>query len=108
MNTDDNEGAARLFAEGARVVQPGNEVRRLETFAEARSLEQLAAVLGPDPQPDRARGHRASVTFVLGERPNKSATGPASAALALFRVHGGKIVLWHQLEQALQPEEEHV
>ena len=29
VNTGDNEGAARLFADGARVVQ-GNEVRRLD------------------------------------------------------------------------------
>ena len=74
VNTDDNEGAARLFAEGARVVQ-GNEVRRLETFAEARSwnssLPCSGRILSLTAREDTVR-----VTFVLGERPNRNCDGP--------------------------------
>ena len=106
VNTGDNEGAARLFADGARVVQ-GNEVRRLDSFAEARawnsSLPCSGRILSLTARQDTVR-----VTFVLGDRPQKECDGPGERALALFRVHDGKIVLWHQLEPSLQPPEQPV
>jgi limonene-1,2-epoxide hydrolase len=106
VNTGDNEGAARLFADGARVVQ-GEEVRRLDSFAEARawnsSLPCSGRILSLTEREDTVR-----VTFVLGERPEKTCDGPGERALALFRVEDGKIVLWHQLERSLQPPEQSV
>jgi limonene-1,2-epoxide hydrolase len=106
VNTDDNDGAARLFAEGARVVQ-GDEVRRLETFEEARawnrSLPCSGRILSLTAREDTVR-----VTFVLGDRPRAECDGPGERALALFRVRDGKIVLWHQLERQFEPEEESV
>ena len=106
VNTGDNEGAARLFADGARIVQ-GNEVRRLDSFAEARawnsSLPCSGRILSLIAREDTVR-----VTFVLGDRPQKECDGPGERALALFRVHDGKIVLWHQLEPSLQPPEQPV
>jgi hypothetical protein len=106
VNTDDNDGAARLFAEGARVVQ-GSEVRRLKTFEDARawnsSLPCSGRILSLTARDDTVR-----VTFVLGDRPPKTCDGPGERALALFRVREGKIVLWHQLQPELQLKEEPV
>jgi limonene-1,2-epoxide hydrolase len=106
VNTADNDGAARLFAEGARVVQ-GSEVRRLRTFEDARawnsSLPCSGRILSLTAREDTVR-----VTFVLGDRPQKMCDGPGERALALFRVREGKIVLWHQLEPELQLREEPV
>jgi limonene-1,2-epoxide hydrolase len=106
VNTGDNEGAARLFADGARVVQ-GEEVRRLDSFAEARAwnsaLPCSGRILSLTAREDTVR-----VMFVLGDRPEKTCDGPGERALALFRVRDGKIVLWHQLERALQPPEQSV
>jgi limonene-1,2-epoxide hydrolase len=106
VNTDDNAGAARLFAEGARVVQD-DEVRRLETFAEARAWNSSLPCSGRIIRLT-VRGENVRVTFVLGDRRRSECDGPGERAHALFRVRDGKIVLWHQLEQDETPDEESV
>ena len=104
VNTDDNAGAARLFAEGARVVQEG-DVRRLETFAEARAWNSSLPCSGRIVRLT-VRGENVRVTFVLGDRRRSECDGPGERAQALFRVREGKIVLWHQLDPSEVPEEE--
>lgn len=106
VNSDDNAGAAHLFAEGARVVQ-GGDVRRLETFAEARDWNTALPCSGRILSLTE-RGETVRVTFVLRNRSHSKCDGPGERAHALFRVRDGKIVLWHQLEPALEPEEESV
>jgi SnoaL-like domain len=107
VNSEDNEGAARLFAEGARVVQ-GASVRRLETFAEARDWNAALPCAGRILSLSE-RGDTVRATFLLGNRGRRSrCDGPGARALALFRVRDGKIVLWHQLESPIEQEEETV
>ena len=106
VNTDDNAGAARLFAKDARVVQDG-DVRRLETFAEARAWNSSLPCSGRIVKLT-VRGENVRATFVLGDRRRSECDGPGERAHALFRVREGKIVLWHQLDPAEAPEEESV
>jgi limonene-1,2-epoxide hydrolase len=107
INSDDSAGAARLFADGARVVQD-DEVRRLETYAEARAWNASLPCAGRIVRLT-AHGETVRVTFVLGRRrPQTPCDGPGERAQALFRVREGRIVLWHQLDPALEPDEEPV
>jgi hypothetical protein len=106
VNSEDNEGAARLFAEGARVVQ-GASVRRLETFAEARAWNAALPCAGRILSLTE-RGDTVRATFLLGDRGRSRCDGPGARALALVRVRDGKIVLWHQLETPVEQEEESV
>ena len=94
LNSGDNEAAARLFARGARVVQPGY-VMRLNTYEQALAWNaglpcsgRIVAVT--------SKGNTARATFVLGDRQESKCDGPGRRASALIRVRKGKIVLWHQ------------
>jgi limonene-1,2-epoxide hydrolase len=100
LNANRNEAAARLFALGARVVQPSYELR-LATRALARLWNDALPCAGTitDLQ---VQGARVTATFVLGERPNHRCDGPGQKAAAVFVVHKGKIVLWKQI--AVPPE----
>ena len=94
MNTDDNEAAARLFADGAHVIQ-GGQVLVLADYADA--LEWNTAL----PCSGRilsiaTEGDTATATFLLGDRQRSRCDGPGQRATALFKVRDGKIVLWHQ------------
>lgn len=104
VNSDDNEGAARLFALGARVVQ-GTSVRRLETFDEAQAWNAALPCAGRILSLSE-RGDTVRATFLLGNRSRKLCDGPGARALALVRVRDGKIVLWHQLEAPIEQEDE--
>jgi hypothetical protein len=106
VNSDDNAGAARLFAIGARVVQ-GDVVRRFDNFSEARAWHASLPCAGRISNL-RARGEVVRVTFVLYDRRRSECDAPGQRAHALFRVREGKIVLWHQLEGHEVPEEEPV
>jgi hypothetical protein len=106
VNSNDDDGAARLFAPGARVVQ-GDVVRRLDTLAEARAWHSTLPCAGRIAAL-RARGETVRVTFVLYDRQRRECDAPGERAHALFRVRAGKIVLWHQLEGAEVPEEQPV
>jgi limonene-1,2-epoxide hydrolase len=95
LNSGDNNRAGSLFAPGARIVQAGI-VERLRSRAEAvawnASLPCSGRIVAL-----RARGETVRASFLLGDRPANTCDGPGSVVRALFRVHDGKIVLWHQL-----------
>jgi hypothetical protein len=106
VNSEDNTGAARLFAVGARVVQ-GSSVRRLDTLAEAKAWNASLPCAGRIVSL-RGTGETVRATFLLGHRRLSRCDGPGERAHALVRVRAGKIVLWHQLDQPLEPEEESI
>ncbi len=94
LDRNDNEGAARLFADGARIVQSGELT--FGSHADAvrwnASLPCGGTIVSVSPH-----GHSdVLMVFTLTERPGHRCDGPGSEAAALFRVRDGKIVLWHQ------------
>lgn len=95
LNANDNEGAARLFAPGARVIQPGVDVP-LQSHGLAvafnESLPCAGKIVGIT-----VKGNRATATFVLGERPKHRCDAPGAKAAAVFTVEHGKIVRWQQI-----------
>ena len=101
LNAGDNSGAADLFAPGAQVVQ-GPVVLRLRTHADAvvwnAGLPCSGKIVALS-----ARGATVTATFLLGDRPTSACDGPGHRATALFRIRGGKIVLWHQVPNAPPP-----
>ena len=101
LNTEDNQGAADLFARGAEVVQ-GNRVITLRTHAEAvewnRELPCSGRIVSIE-----STGHTATATFELGDRSHSRCDGPGQRATAIFRVVKGKIVLWHQTPNPAPP-----
>ena len=101
LDVEDNEGAANLFAPGARVIQ-GGEVLVLRTHEDAVSWNaalpcsgQIVAIT--------SQGDTATATFLLGDREHSKCDGPGERATAIFRVRKGKIVLWHQTSGAPPP-----
>jgi limonene-1,2-epoxide hydrolase len=95
LNRNDNEHAAQLFARGARVVQPGVDVRLVShklAVAFNNALPCAGRIVAID-----VRGNRATATFVLGQRPKHRCDGPGQKAAALFVVRNGKIVRWEQV-----------
>jgi SnoaL-like domain len=104
VNNGDNAAAARLFAHGATVVRHG-EVRTLRSYNAARgwnaALRWCGRIISVDASDTTVRAE-----FMLRTRRRFGCTGPGERAHTLFRVRDGKIVLWHQLEQAPEPDEE--
>ena len=104
VNANDNASAARLFASDARVVD-GRSVLRLRTFDDALrwhvalTCSHRVVVVRPD-------GERVRAAFVLGNRRRSRCDDRGARTQVLFHVRDGKIVLWHELERGLQPEEE--
>ncbi|MGH3002930.1 MAG: hypothetical protein ACRDM1_09785 [Gaiellaceae bacterium] len=94
LDRGDDEGAARLFADGAEVVQ--GEALTLRTHADAvrwnAALPCGATILSVT----KRSPTDVLVVFRLDERPRHACDGPGQRAAALFRVRAGKIVLWHQ------------
>src|SRR3954453_12815881 len=95
LNANRNDAAARLFATGAHVVQPG---------VDARLVSHDLAVIFNDGLPCAGRitrldvkGDQVVATFVLGGRPKHRCDAPGIKAAALFVVRKGKIVLWQQV-----------
>jgi limonene-1,2-epoxide hydrolase len=95
INAEDNEAAAALFAPGARVIQP-NGSYRLDDEREAMLFNQSLPCSGKITRLV-ADGDTVRATFLLGDRERTRCDGPGQSVRALFRVHDGKIVLWHQL-----------
>jgi len=96
LNRDDNEAAARLFADGALIVQNGSET--LSSHADA---VRWNAGLPCGGQITRLEAHgkdEVVAQFELTERPQHSCDAPGGVAAAVFQVRDGKIVLWHQTE----------
>jgi len=101
LNSGDNEGAAKLFAPGAEVVQAGTAIR-LNTHAEAVAWNTALPCSGRLVS-IKTTGDTTRATFVLGNRAKKTCDGPGQRATAIFRVRNGKIVLWHQTSSAPAP-----
>jgi limonene-1,2-epoxide hydrolase len=95
LDANRNAAAARLFAPGARVVQPGVDVR-LTTRALAVGFNAALPCAGRITRL-QVRGATVVATFVLGERPKHRCDGPGRKAAARFVVRGGRIVLWQQV-----------
>jgi limonene-1,2-epoxide hydrolase len=95
LDAGDNDAAANLFARDAEVVQAG-VVTRLHSHAEAVAWNAALPCSGKIVSL-RSRGAVVTAVFVLGDRPSSPCDGPGQRATAIFRVRGGKIVLWHQV-----------
>jgi limonene-1,2-epoxide hydrolase len=101
LNEEDNEGAAKLFAAGAEVVQPGRTIR-LATEQQALAFNEALPCSGEIVDLE-AEGETVTATFVLGDRNESRCDGPGAEVKTVFQVVDGKIVLWHQLPSAAQP-----
>ena len=95
LNEEDNEGAAALFAPGAKVIQGGRTIT-LDSEAEAVAFNsglpcsgQISAI--------ESDGDVVRATFRLAHRETSPCDGPGAEVATIFRVRDGKIVLWHQL-----------
>jgi hypothetical protein len=101
LNAGDNQGAADLFAPNAEIVQ-GPVVLRLRTHADAvvwnAGLPCSGKIVALS-----TRGATVTATFLLGNRPTSACDGPGHRTTAVFRIHGGKIVLWHHVPSAASP-----
>lgn len=96
IDRNDNEAAARLFGDGALIVQGGPET--LQTHADAVRWNAGLPCGGRITHLEVHGDHEVVAQFVLTERPQHSCDAPGGAAAALFQVKDGKIVLWHQAE----------
>ena len=101
LNVGDNQGAAKLFAPGAEIVQAGT-TRRLNTQAEAIAWNAALPCSGRIVS-IKSSGNTTRATFVLGNRQKSKCDGPGQKATAIVRVKNGKIVLWHQTSAAPAP-----
>ena len=101
LNSGDNDGAADLFAPNAKVVQSGT----VTTLANHHDAVAWNAALPCSGKIVKISSHAdvATATFVLGDRKTSRCDGPGQRATAIFRVHGGKIVLWHQTSSVRPP-----
>jgi limonene-1,2-epoxide hydrolase len=101
LNSDDNETAAKLFARGAEIVQPG-AVLTLETHQQAVAWNAALPCSGKIVHISAA-GNTVTATFVLGDRPTSKCDGPGERTTTVMRVKDGKIVLWHQTGDRREP-----
>jgi limonene-1,2-epoxide hydrolase len=96
LDRNDNESAARLFADDAKVVQDGE--LDLRDHAEAVQWNAMLPCGGTITSVTAQSKIDVLVVFKLTERPQHRCDGPGTRAAALFRVRDGKIVLWHQTQ----------
>ena len=95
LNANHNVAAANLFARNARIIQPGVD-GRLTSHALAVAFNASLPCAGRITEV-RVNGDRATVTFVLGQRPKHRCDAPGAKAAAVFTVRNGKIVRWQQI-----------
>lgn len=96
LNAGDYGRAASLFAEGAEVVQ-GARVFVFATPADAVDWNAALPCRGRIIRAE-AEGDSVQASFLLSDRPDRPCDAPG--AVARVRVRDGKIVLFHQLEEA--------
>jgi hypothetical protein len=96
LDRNDNEGAARLFADGATIVQGGALV--LHDHAAAVQWNAMLPCGGAIESVTAQSKTDVFVVFRLNSRPQHRCDGPGTRTAALFRVQDGKIVLWHQTQ----------
>jgi hypothetical protein len=94
LDRNDNEAAARLFDNGAQIVQ--NTELVLSSHADAVRWNAALPCGGKITSVSLRSATDVLVVFTLENRPRHACDGPGQQAAALFRVRGGKIVLWHQ------------
>jgi hypothetical protein len=95
LNEGDNEAAAKLFALGAEIIQPGRTIR-LDSTSEALAFN-IALPCSGEIVALSSAGDTVRATFRLGDRESSRCDGPGAEVRTVFRVREGKIVLWHQL-----------
>ena len=101
LNVGDNQGAAKLFAPGAEIVQGGTTLR-LNTQAEAIAWNAALPCSGRIVS-IKSSGDTTRATFILGNRQKSKCDGPGQRATTIVRVKNGKIVLWHQTSATPAP-----
>jgi limonene-1,2-epoxide hydrolase len=94
LDRSDDEAAAKLFADGAEVVQ--NDTHTLATHADAVAFNAALPCGGKITRVIRQAPDEVLVVFRLNERPHHRCDAPGADAAAIFKVEDGKIVLWHQ------------
>ncbi|HZQ80839.1 MAG TPA: hypothetical protein VFB25_02560 [Gaiellaceae bacterium] len=94
LDRNDNEGAAKLFAPGAQVVQQG--VLSLKSHRQAVTWNAGLPCGGRIVSVQPEASNSVLVVFSLTNRPHHVCDGPGDAAAAIFTVVHGKIVLWHE------------
>jgi limonene-1,2-epoxide hydrolase len=95
LNANDNEAAAELFAPGARVIQPGVNVR---VGAELAVEFNASLPCGGKIVRVTRAGNRVTAVFVLTERPKHICDAPGGRAAAVFTISKrGLIVRWQQI-----------
>jgi hypothetical protein len=94
LNANRNVEAGSLFAAGARVIQPGVDVRVTPRLAVA--FNESLPCGGKIVRLMRA-GNRVTATFVLTQRPKHRCDAPGVKAAAVVTVRNGKIVRWEQI-----------
>jgi limonene-1,2-epoxide hydrolase len=94
LDRNDNEQAARLFADGAQIVQNGEAT--LSTHEDALRWNEALPCGGRITHLEVRGKNEVLAVFDLQERPRHRCDGPGAQAAAIFRVEHGRIVLWHQ------------
>jgi hypothetical protein len=93
LNRNDNRAAARLFANGALIIQGARHT--LPTPADALGWN-ASLPCGGELISLRTSGNEVTALFRLDERPHHICDGPGAEVQATFRVLDGKIVVWAQ------------
>jgi limonene-1,2-epoxide hydrolase len=96
LNRADDEAAAQLFAPSAEIVQGGELV--LRDHDDAVTWNASLPCGGAITRVIREADDQVLVVFRLKDRPRHTCDAPGQDAAALFKVEGGKIVLWHQTD----------
>ena len=94
LDRNDNEQAARLFADGAQIVQNGEAT--LTTHADAVRWNAALPCGGRISHLEVRGNGQVLAVFELEERPQHRCDGNGAQAAAIFQVEHGRIVLWHQ------------
>jgi hypothetical protein len=94
LDRNDNEHAARLFADGAQIVQNGEEI--LLTHADAVRWNAGLPCGGRISHLVLHGKSQVLAIFELRNRPHHRCDAVGGQAAAIFRVEDGQIVLWHQ------------
>jgi hypothetical protein len=94
LDRDDNAAAGALFAPFATIVQNGEVT--LRNRDDAVRWNALLPCGGKILSVRRRSATEVLVVFRLDERPQHVCDAPGAKAAAIFRVWGGKIVLWRQ------------
>ena len=94
LDRNDNEQAARLFADGAQIIQNGEAT--LATHADAVRWNAALPCGGRISHLEVRGKNQVLAIFELEERPHHTCDANGSQAAAVFQVENGRIVLWHQ------------